>query len=117
MDFITNLFFGTPVDRVSASDVQKKLVQKQKPLLLDVRQPEEFRSGHIPGAKLIPLGELRTRFNELPKNQEIICICHSGNRSLNAARQLTGAGYKTSSLNGGMIAWSRAGMPVTRGKA
>jgi rhodanese-related sulfurtransferase len=116
MDFFTKLFTGTQVSVVSPSEAQKKLAQKPKPFLLDVRQPEEFRTGHIPGAKLIPLGELRGRLKELPKNQEIIVVCHSGNRSLSATRQLTGAGYQAVNLRGGMIAWSRTGLPVTKGK-
>jgi rhodanese-related sulfurtransferase len=117
MDFLTKLFTGAQVKEVSPSEAQKKLTQKPKPFLLDVRQPEEFRTGHIPGAKLIPLGELHTRIHEVPRNQEILCVCHSGNRSLSATRQLAGAGYNVINLRGGMIAWSRSGLPVTNGKA
>ncbi len=116
MDFITHLF-GKPVNSVSASQAQKLLSQKQKPYLLDVRQPEEFRGGHVPGAKLIPLGELRSRMNELPKDREILVICHSGNRSLSATRQLASAGYRATNVIGGLIAWARSGLPVTKGKA
>ncbi len=116
MDFFTKLFTGSAVNTVSPFEAQKKLNQKPKPYLLDVRQPEEYRTGHIPGAKLIPLGELRARIDELPKNQEIICVCRSGNRSLSATRLLGGAGFKAHNLSGGMTAWSRSGLPVTRGK-
>ena len=116
MNFITKLFTGVQVSHVSASEAQKKLSHKQKPFLLDVRQPEEFRSGHIPGAKLIPLGDLRTRLNELPKNQEILVICRSGNRSLSATRHLASAGYNAVNIRGGMNAWSNAGLPVSKGK-
>ncbi len=116
MDFITRLFTGSEIAHVSPIEAQKKLNQKPKAYLLDVRQPEEYRSGHIPGAKLIPLGDLGRRMHELPKTQEIICVCHSGNRSQSATRQLAGAGYKVTNLRGGMIAWSRVGLPVTKGK-
>lgn len=116
MDFFTRLFTGIQINTISPSEAQKKLAQKPKPLLLDVRQPEEFRSGHIPGAKLIPLPELRSRLKELPKNQEILVVCHTGSRSISAARQLTGAGYTVINLRGGMHAWSRTGLPVTKGK-
>ncbi len=116
MDFITRLFTGTQINSVSPAEAQKKLALKPKPFLLDGRQPEEFRAGHIPGAKLIPLAQLGTRMNELPKTQEIICVCRSGNRSLSATRQLAGAGYRVTNLRGGMIAWSRSGLPVTKGK-
>lgn len=116
MDFLTRLLTGTQVNNISASDAQKKLSQKQKPFLLDVRQPEEFRSEHIPGAKLIPLGELRARLNELPKGQKILVVCRSGNRSLSATRQLASAGFDAVNMAGGMIAWSNAGFPVSKGK-
>ncbi len=116
MDFITRLFTGTQVNTVSPAEAQKKLALKTKPFLLDVRQPEEYRSGHILGAKLIPLNQLHTRMNELPKTQEIICVCRSGNRSMSATRQLAAAGYKVTNLQGGMIAWSHLGLPVTKGK-
>ncbi len=116
MDFITRLFTGSEIEHVTPFEVQKKLNQKPKPYLLDVRQPEEYRSGHIPGAKLIPLGELGKRLHELPKTQEIICVCASGSRSQSATRQLAGAGYKVINMRGGMMAWSRVGLPVTKGK-
>ncbi len=116
MDLIRKMF-GSPVAGVSAQEAKSRMGQKNKPYLLDVRQPEEYRSERIQGAKLIPLGELEKRMHELPKNQEIICICRSGNRSGTAARRLTEAGYTVSNLNGGMIAWIRAGLPVKKGSA
>ncbi|MBE0699253.1 MAG: rhodanese-like domain-containing protein [Anaerolineaceae bacterium] len=58
MDFFTKLFSGTQINMVGPSEAQKKMSARPKPFLLDVRQPDEFRSGHIAGAKLIPLGKL-----------------------------------------------------------
>jgi rhodanese-related sulfurtransferase len=116
MNFFTKLFSGASISAVSPSEAQKKLSQKPKPFLLDVRQPEEFRTGHVPGAKLIPLGELSSRMEELPKNQEILVICRSGNRSMSATRQLTHAGYNAVNINGGILAWSQAGFSVSKGK-
>lgn len=116
MDFINKLF-GAPSAGIGPTEAQAKLNQKGKPFLLDVRQPEEFRSEHIQGAKLIPLGELQQRMQELPKDQEIICVCRSGNRSQTAARQLAAAGYTVVNLNGGIMAWMRAGLPVKQGRA
>jgi rhodanese-related sulfurtransferase len=84
-------------------------------LLIDVRQPEEYAAGHIHGAKLIPLGELSERARELPKDREIICVCRSGNRSGSATRMLASAGYQAINMTGGMIAWTRAGLPVKKG--
>lgn len=116
MDLITKIF-GKPAPGISPVEVQQKLSQKNKFLLLDVRQPEEFRNEHIKGARLIPLNDLHRRMHELPKNQEIVCVCRSGSRSQTAARQLRAAGYTVINLNGGMIAWTRAGLPVNKGKA
>jgi rhodanese-related sulfurtransferase len=116
MDFLSKLFSGQSVNTISADEAQKKLTQKPKPYLLDVRQPEEYRAGHIAGAKLIPLGELRSRINELPKDQEIIVVCQSGSRSFSATRQLTSADYNAVNLNGGVSAWLRAGFPIIQGK-
>jgi rhodanese-related sulfurtransferase len=115
MDLIAKIF-GKPVMGISPTEAQAKLSQNGRPFILDVRQPEEFRDGHIRGAKLIPLNELAGRMNELPKNQEIICVCRSGNRSSSATRQLSGAGYQVSNLTGGMIAWTHAGLPVKQDK-
>ena len=116
MDFFSKLF-GASSPGITPVEAQQKLSQKGQPFLLDVRQPEEFRTGHIAGAKLIPLGELHQRMHELPKNREILCICRSGNRSRTAARQLHEAGYTVINLNGGMMAWARAGLPVKKDRA
>lgn len=113
MDLISRLF-GAAGGGITAAEARAQLEQKPKPFLLDVRQPEEFRSGHISGAKLIPLSELRQRLNELPKDREIICVCRSGSRSSTATRQLGDAGFRVKNLNGGMNAWARANFPVKK---
>lgn len=108
-------FFNAGNSQIDAVQAQIRLNKSPKPLLLDVRQPEEYKNRHIPGSKLIPLGELGKRIKELPGNREIICICRSGNRSRSATQQLIAAGYKASNLKGGMISWSRHGLPVRKG--
>lgn len=111
--------FGAPVATVEPEEVASRVNGKNgksgKPLLLDVRQPEEYRAGHIQGSKLIPLGELQQRLNELPRDREIICVCRSGNRSGSATRLLTSAGFQAVNMRGGMIRWSQAGLPVKKG--
>jgi NADPH-dependent 2,4-dienoyl-CoA reductase/sulfur reductase-like enzyme/rhodanese-related sulfurtransferase len=70
-------------------------------LLLDVREPDEFESGHIPGARNIPLPELRGRLNELPANHEIRLYCGVGQRAYYASRLLKQRGFRVRNLSGG----------------
>lgn len=110
-------FFGPTMPQIDSASTQAKLATEPRPFLLDVRQPDEYRDGHIPGATLIPLGELPRRVDDLPRDREIICVCHSGNRSGSATRHLLSAGFKAVNLSGGMISWSRAGLPIKKGTA
>ena len=114
MGFLSNLF-GPSVPSITAEELNEKLKFGKKPLLLDVRQPDEFRSCHISGAKLIPLNELHRRMQELPKGREIVCICHSGSRSRSASKALAKDGFTVFNVTGGMIAWKRAKLPVQKG--
>jgi rhodanese-related sulfurtransferase len=116
MDLL-GMIFGKPLPSVSAVELNEKLKNGKRPLVLDVRQKDEFRSGHIAGAKLIPLNELGRRMKELPPEREIVCVCASGNRSSSATRMLTGAGYNAVNMKGGMAAWRRADLAVKKGDA
>lgn len=84
--------------------------------ILDVRELQEFVQGHIPGAVMIPLGQLKDRVNELPKDKDIVVVCLSGARSRTGLEILREKGYeKSSSLAGGMKAWMTAGYPIKTG--
>jgi rhodanese-related sulfurtransferase/rubrerythrin len=87
-------------------------------LLLDVRQPEEYEDGHIPGATLIPLGDLEARQEELARDRKIITYCRSGHRSMAAAIALCGLGFKdVHHLEGGILNWryeTIGGIPEAR---
>ncbi|MBF0224219.1 MAG: FAD-dependent oxidoreductase [Desulfobacterales bacterium] len=72
-------------------------------LILDVREPFEYKRGHVDNAINIPLGQLRTRLNELPKYREIWAYCFVGQRSYYAQRILTQAGFNSKSISGGYI--------------
>ena len=108
------------IKTLSPGDV-KTILDKDKKgefLLLDVRQPEEYESGHISGAMLIPLGELEARREELPRDKKIITYCRSGHRSMAAAIALCGLGFRgVHNLDGGIINWryeTLIGMPEAR---
>ena len=111
MGFLSSLF-GPAVPSITAEELNEKLKFGKHPLVLDVRQPDEFRSGHIAGAKLIPLNELQRKLSELPKGREIVCICASGNRSTSAAKLLMKEGFNVLNVQGGMLAWRRSKLPV-----
>jgi rhodanese-related sulfurtransferase len=84
--------------------------------LLDVREQSEWNDSHVDGAHLIPLGELMNRVSEIPKDQDVLIICRSGNRSATARDLLRGDGYeRTTSISGGITAWISAGLPVVSG--
>ena len=115
-----NLFGGgsraLSYEEVTPQQVEQKRRSDKQTLIIDVREPYEYREGHIPGSKLVPLGQLTKRLNELgSKEQEVILVCRSGSRSGHAASQLSALGYKkVLNLRGGMIGWLRAGLPAER---
>lgn len=84
--------------------------------ILDVRQPEEWNEFHVPDSTLIPLTELASREDELPKDQEIVVVCRSGNRSAQARDILLNAGFtQVTSMAGGLTQWKAAGYPTVSG--
>ncbi len=83
--------------------------------IVDVREPDEWAEGHIPGAMHIPLGQLQVQHKKLDPARPVITVCRSGGRSLNAANLLKDAGFAdVKSITGGMGAWVRAGQPVKK---
>jgi adenylyltransferase/sulfurtransferase len=88
-------------------DLKKKLDAKADVFILDVREPHEYQICSIPGAKLIPLGEVPKRLDELDKNADIVIHCKSGMRSARACGILKAAGFEhVRNMKGGILAWS-----------
>lgn len=114
MSFLSKLF-GPSVPNLTVLELSEKLKFGKHPLVLDVRQPDEFRQGHIAGAKLIPLNELYRHLSELSKSREVVCICASGSRSGSAAKILAKEGFTVFNVKGGMLAWRRAKLPIQKG--
>jgi rhodanese-related sulfurtransferase len=92
------------------------LLNREEGLMLDVREPNEWASGHIANARHIALGQLGSRLSELEKFKQkpVIVCCASGNRSSSACGALRKAGFeRVYNLAGGIGAWTAAGLPVT----
>jgi sulfur-carrier protein adenylyltransferase/sulfurtransferase len=97
------------IETMSAEQTRDWLAGKREGefILLDVRQPAEYRSGHLPGAVFIPLPELLDRFKELDPSKPVVTYCRSGNRSRSAAAILLTEGFApVYSLDGGITAWN-----------
>jgi sulfur dioxygenase len=105
------------VPLVSAAELAVAVQQDPAPLILDVREPEEFvgELGHIPGALLVPMDALQRRLPKLAGyiDRDIVVVCRAGARSASAAAILQRAGFpRVRNLDGGMLAWAKAGQPV-----
>jgi rhodanese-related sulfurtransferase len=86
-----------------------------KPVVVDVREPWEYAMGHIADARLIPLGQLAQRLNELDPHKPVAVVCQSGSRSQSAAALLGQKGFsKVYNLQYGMSGWQMAGLEMDR---
>jgi len=93
--------------QISAKTVNERIARGEKLLLVDVREQWEYDLCRIPGAKLIPLGTLPANLNTLLDVDEVICYCHHGLRSLDAAVWLRQQGVESAkSMAGGIERWS-----------
>jgi len=81
-------------------------------ILLDVREQDEWDAGHAPQATHLAMSELNARVDELPRDVQLVCVCHAGGRSSRVADALNQAGWQAINLTGGMRAWQAAGLPV-----
>jgi rhodanese-related sulfurtransferase len=96
------------IRQLSARELSDKLAGPAKPVVLDVREPWELAVCHLPDAVNIPMGQIPARAEELPKDIEIVVMCHHGVRSQHVALFLQGQGFdKLYNLKGGIAAWSR----------
>ena len=95
---------------ITVDQLKQQLTSENPPLLLDVREPWEYATAHIPNSTLIPMNDIPARaFNELDEDQPIAVLCHHGARSLSVANWLRQQGFgKAQSVSGGIDLWSRA---------
>ncbi len=109
---------ASPVSLSAESTVEQVVAMRdQGVFILDVREPSEWAQFHIPESTLIPLGELSNRLKEIPKDQDIVVVCRSGNRSAQGRDILLAAGFtNVTSMAGGVTEWRTQGYPVDTGE-
>lgn len=91
---------------IDASELVQRLGAGSAPRMIDVREPDEFAAGHIPGAENFPLSRFRAELERLGKDEELALVCRSGSRSGMAQQFLRAQGYTgTRNLIGGMLDW------------
>ena len=104
-----------PAGPITPVELAERIESGDAPIVLDVRTPEEYAAGHVPGARNIPHSELAARLAELdlPKSSEIVVHCESGRRASQAELVLVEAGFtRVRDLSGHMAAWREGGYPV-----
>ena len=112
--FFGNRFRG--IREVNSAEALQ-LINHKSAIVLDVREPKEYDSGHVLNSKLIPLGKLKERMGELEKYKEqpIVVVCRSGNRSGTACFLLGRQGFSQAyNLAGGVLAWQKNNLPLEK---
>ncbi|SFV05812.1 rhodanese-like domain-containing protein [Alicyclobacillus macrosporangiidus] len=106
--FVYRMLPAKGVKSIQPDELREMLRDKKSGVqYVDVREPGEFRQGHIDGFRNIPLGQLKSRLGELDKAKPVVVMCHSGMRSAQAARLLAKQGFAdVRNLSGGIAAWN-----------
>jgi rhodanese-related sulfurtransferase len=100
---------------ISAGEAAAMIKDTKNLQLIDVRSEGEYASGHLAGAKLIPVQDIEKRLSEIDKQKPVLLYCRSGHRSGNALKVLLDHGYGNAKhMAGGITAWQAAGLPVTK---
>ena len=104
------------VPAVDVHTAAERLTAAQPPLLVDVREPDEFRAVRVDGSVLVPLSTFMVRCEQLPKDVPLLVLCAAGSRSAAATAHLLANGWSdVTNVAGGIITWERSGLPVKRG--
>jgi rhodanese-related sulfurtransferase len=117
---ITNAYLKTrgALERVSSKELMQR-VRDGKVTVLDVRPEEEYHAGHIPGARSVPVSELRKRLAELPKNREIVAYCRGPQcvMAIEAVELLRKKGFRAHRMEEGVMDWRARGWRVEKSRA
>ncbi|WP_114422198.1 rhodanese-like domain-containing protein [Nocardioides houyundeii] len=96
-------------------DVQQLADAADRGTVIDVREPAEYVAGHVPGALLVPMGQLSSQLGDLDRERPVYVVCASGNRSAAMTDLLVAAGYDAYSVAGGTSAWAQSGRQLATG--
>ncbi len=110
---MSELSNSTLCEQIAPADVA---ANTDETVLLDVRSPIEFETEHIVNSLNVPLDQLEARYEEVPRKGRLVVICRSGKRAERGAYTLLGKGFQPKVLEGGMVAWRKAGLPIKEGK-
>jgi rhodanese-related sulfurtransferase len=99
-----------PASEISVDQAYQ--MYQQGAFVLDVRTQQEWDEYHAPNTTLIPLDQLQSRLGELPKDEQIVVVCRSGNRSQQGRDILLSAGFQATSMVGGLSEWLAKGYPI-----
>jgi rhodanese-related sulfurtransferase len=101
------VFDGRRLPEITPADLSDDV------LLIDVRDDEEWTAGHAPAARHLPMMEIPGRLDELPRDRNVVVVCRVGARSAQVVAYLLAQGYdRVANLEGGMVAWVSAGLPI-----
>ncbi|PXW30549.1 rhodanese-like domain-containing protein [Nocardia sp. 348MFTsu5.1] len=103
------------IPSVPVSELPANFVGETTRVLLDVREPDEWANGHVPGALHIPLGDVPGRIDEIDMDADLYVICHAGGRSERVLGYLMQRGYEGVNVAGGMMSWAQTGRPMEYG--
>jgi len=115
MNILKSIFGEAPYDSIDVEQYEADYFKQKNHMLIDVRTPNEFKSGHIPGAKNFPLNNLSDSLKKIPQDKTVVVVCQSGNRSKSASKILTNAGYENIiNLKGGTMRWRMSGKTIKK---
>src|ERR1700730_13763411 len=98
----------SPYEEISVEELKARLSAGDKPVIIDVREPEEVAYGMIPGAIHLPMGQIPQRLDDIPREGEVIFVCRSSHRSGQVCDYLNMLGFeKPVNMVGGMLAWNQ----------
>jgi rhodanese-related sulfurtransferase len=109
-----SLAFAAAKD-ISSREAKAMLEKNKNTFMLDVRTPQEYAQGRLPGSVLIPINDFERRINEVPRNRTILVYCAVGSRSKQVADFLSKSGYKdVFNIDDGIVGWYRNKYPIVR---